>query len=100
MSVFDYKQRNNIILVTIIVLGCFLLYALSSLFSSILGAIVLFTIFRPFYLFLVEKKHWNKNAVALMIIFISLIVIVLPFLTLSFMVIGKISRMNVDALTV
>jgi len=94
MSVFDYKQRNNIILVSIIVLGCFLLYALSGLFSSILGAVVLFTIFRPFYLFLVEKKGWNKNGVALMIIFISLIVIVLPFLSLSFMVIGKISGIN------
>jgi len=100
MSVFDYKQRNNIILVTIIVLGGFLLYALSGFFSSILGAIVFFTIFRPFYLFLVEKKQWNKNAVALIIIFISLIVIILPFLALSFMVIGKISSIKFDALTI
>jgi len=94
MSIFDYKQRNNIILVSIIILGCFLLYALSGLFSSILGAIVFFTLFRPFYIFLVEKKGWNKNGVALMIIFISFMVIVLPFLTLSFMVIGKISNIN------
>jgi len=94
MSIFDYKQRNNIILVSIIVLGCFLLYALTSLFSSILGAIVLFTLFRPMYLHLVEKKQWNKTIVALLIIFISLIVIILPFLTLSFMLIGKISSIN------
>jgi len=94
MSIFSYKQRNNIILVSIIVLGCFLLYALSGLFSAILGAIVLFTIFRPGYLYLVEKKGWNKSVVALMIIFSSLIVIVIPFLTLSFMVIGKISGIN------
>ncbi|HEY9534704.1 MAG TPA: AI-2E family transporter, partial [Mucilaginibacter sp.] len=60
MSIFNYKQRNTIILVSIIVLGCFILYALSSLFSSILGAIVLFTIFRPFYLYLVEQKEWNR----------------------------------------
>jgi predicted PurR-regulated permease PerM len=100
MSIFDYKQRNNIILVSIIILGCFLLYALSGLFSSILGATVLFTIFRPLYLFLVEKKHWNKSAVALMIIFISLVVIVLPFLSLSFMVIGKISNINSNSLPI
>lgn len=99
MSIFDYKQRNNIILVSIIILGCFLLYALSGLFSSILGAIILFTLFRPFYLFLVEKKGWNKNLVALLIIFLSLIVIILPFLSLSFMVIGKISSLNLNALT-
>jgi multisubunit Na+/H+ antiporter MnhE subunit len=60
MSIFNYKQRNNIILVSIIVLGCFLLYALSELFSSILGAIVLFTIFRPFYLYMVERRNFNR----------------------------------------
>lgn len=97
MSIFNYKQRNNIILVSIIVLGCFLVYALSGLFSSILGAIVLFTIFRPVYLHFVEKKHWNKTLVTLLIIFTSLIVIVIPFLTLSFMVINKISGLSKES---
>lgn len=97
MSIFNYKQRNNIILVSIIILGCFLLYALSGLFSSILGAIVLFTIFRPLFLYLVEKKRWNKSLVALLIIFSSLIIIVIPFLTLSFMIIGKISSLSHSA---
>lgn len=100
MSIFNYKQRNTIILVGIIVLGCFILYALSNLFSSILGAIVLFTIFRPFYLYLVEKKEWNRSAAALLIIFSSLMVIVLPVIALSFMVIGKIGAINVNDLPI
>jgi len=100
MSIFNYKQRNTIILVSIIVLGCFILYALSSLFSSILGAIVLFTIFRPFYLYMVEQKEWNRPISALIIIFISLIVIVLPFTAISFMVIGKISEVNTNDLRI
>lgn len=94
MSVFSYKQRNNIILAGIVILGCFLFYALSGLFSSILGAIVLFTIFRPAYLYMVEKKHWNKSLVAILVILTSLILIVIPFLALSIMVIGKISDFN------
>jgi predicted PurR-regulated permease PerM len=94
MSIFNYKQRNTIILVSIVVLGCFILYALSGLISAILGAIVLFTIFRPFYLYMVEKKEWNRPIAALIIIFLSLTVIVLPFITLSFMVIGKIAEVN------
>ncbi|MGZ3754843.1 MAG: AI-2E family transporter [Mucilaginibacter sp.] len=100
MSIFNYKQRNNIILVSIVILGCFLLYALSSFFSSILGAIIMFTLFRPMFLFLVEKKGWNRSAVALLIIFISLIVIILPFLSLSVMVIGKISSINRNSLPI
>ncbi|MDB5157751.1 MAG: family transporter [Mucilaginibacter sp.] len=100
MSIFNYKQRNSIILVSIVVLGCFILYALSGLFSAILGAIVLFTIFRPFYLYLVDKKNWNRSLAAVSIIFISLIVIVLPFTALSFMVIGKISEINTHTLPI
>jgi predicted PurR-regulated permease PerM len=100
MSIFNYKQRNNIILVSIIVLGCFLRYALSSLFSSILGAVVLYTIFRPLFVTLVEKRNWNKTLVALLIIFSSLIVIVIPFLSLSIMVVGKISSINIKELPI
>ncbi len=94
MSIFSYKQRNTIILVAIIMLGCFLVYALSGLFSSILGAVVLYTVFRPMYLYMVEKKGWNGPVIAILIILISLIVIVIPFLLLSFMVISKISSLN------
>jgi predicted PurR-regulated permease PerM len=100
MSIFNYKQRNNIILVSIIVLGCFLLYALSELFSSILGAIVLFTIFRPFFLYMVERKKLNGTLAAMIIIFISLIVIVIPFLSLSIMVITKIASINRQSLPI
>ncbi|OKS89049.1 AI-2E family transporter [Mucilaginibacter polytrichastri] len=96
MSIFNYRQRNNIILISIVVLGCLLLYSLSSLFSAILGAIVLFTIFRPGYLYLTEKRNWSRSLAALLFIFVSLIVIVIPFLSLSFMVIGKIASIRDD----
>jgi predicted PurR-regulated permease PerM len=79
MPVFSYQQRNNIVLVSIIVLGCFLLYALSTIFTAILGAIVLYVMFRPFYLHLTEKRRWNATLSALLIILISLIAIVIPF---------------------
>ncbi|MBE9583898.1 AI-2E family transporter [Mucilaginibacter sp. JRF] len=100
MSIFSYKQRNNIILVSIIVLGCFLLYALSGLFSSILGAVVLFTIFRSTYVYLVDRRKLNGPVVAVGIIIVSLIVIVIPFLLLSFMVINKIAELNTDSFLV
>ncbi|RYY34809.1 MAG: AI-2E family transporter [Sphingobacteriaceae bacterium] len=94
MSIFNYKQRNHIVLAAIILLGCFLFYALSGLFSSILGAVVLYSIFRSGYIYLVEKKGWNGTVIAIGIIVLSLIVIVIPFLILSFMVISKISTFS------
>lgn len=97
MSIFNYKQRNNIVLGSIIILGCFLLYALSGLFDSILGAIVLYTIFRPAYLHLVEQKKWNPSLVAVLVIIVSLIVIVIPLLTISIMAVGKITSLNLQS---
>ncbi len=100
MSIFNHKQRDNIILVAIVILGCFILYALSGLFSSILGAIVLFTIFRPIYLDLVEKHRWNRSLTALVIMLTSLIVIVIPFLFMCIMIVGKISALTRDGLPI
>ena len=100
MSIFNYKQRNNVILAGIVVLGCFLLYALSGLFSSILGAIVLFTIFRPAYLYFVEKRRWNKVLVAVGIILTSLIAIVIPMMSLSIMVVNKIKDININSVDI
>ncbi|MDT3403519.1 AI-2E family transporter [Mucilaginibacter terrae] len=98
MPIFSHQQRNNIVLVSIIVLGCFLLYALSEIFSSILGAIVLYVLFRPLYLLLTEKRGWNSGLSAIVIMFTSLVVIVIPFLLLSFMVIEKIISFKTDAI--
>jgi predicted PurR-regulated permease PerM len=97
MSIFNSKQRNNIILAGIIILGCFLVYALGGLFSSILGAVVFYTIFRPVYLHLVENKGWNKTLVAILIILTSFIVIIIPMMSLSIMVVGKIGSINKDS---
>lgn len=94
MSIFTYKQRNNITLISIVLLGCLLFYALTDLFSAILGAIVLYTIFRPWYISLVEKRGWNKGVAAITLIVLSIIIVVIPFLTLCIMMIGKISGLN------
>jgi predicted PurR-regulated permease PerM len=100
MSIFNYKQRNNIILVGIVILGCFLVFALRGLTNSILGAIVLYTIFRPLYLNLTEKRNWRGSAAAMLIIFSSLIVIVIPLLSVSIMVVNKISELAASHLPI
>ncbi|MEJ5993731.1 AI-2E family transporter [Pedobacter sp. Du54] len=96
MSIFSYKQRNNINLVIIIALGCVIAYSLQGIFGSILSTLVLYTILRPAYIQLAEVKRWNKSITAILLLFISLVVIVLPFYGLSSMVISKINELNSD----
>jgi len=96
MSLFSYKQRNNINLVIIIALGCLIAYSIQGIFWSILSTLVLYTILRPSYLYLVGVKKWNRRATAILLLFTSVVLIVLPFYGLSSMVITKIDELQSD----
>lgn len=98
MSIFNYRQRNNIVLVILIVLGACILYSLRTIAGCLLSTVVMYTIFRPVYLHLTAGLQWKKMAAALSIILGSFIIIVLPFFTLSLMVIDKVSDFKQDAL--
>ncbi|WP_285010056.1 AI-2E family transporter [Pedobacter faecalis] len=96
MSLFSYKQRNNINLIIIIALGILILYSLQGIFGSILSTLVLYTILRPGFIFLAETKKMNQKVAAVLLLFVSLIVLVLPFYGLSSMVIEKIAELQND----
>ncbi|MBC7744395.1 MAG: AI-2E family transporter [Flavobacterium sp.] len=100
MSVYSYKQRNTIVLVILIILGCFILFSLRSIAGSLLSTIVLYTIFRPVYLHLTEKWKIKRWISAILIILFSFVIIVLPFLALSLMVISKITEFNQDPMRI
>lgn len=91
MSIYNTKQQRIIILILILLLGTFLAYSLKDIISAGLGAIVLYTLLRSYYIKLIEEKKWRKSLAALFIIFSSFIVLIIPFFTLSWMVIDKIS---------
>lgn len=97
MSVFNYKQRNNIVLIILIVLGCFILYSLRTIAGAVLSTVIMYTIFRPYYIYLSEKRNWNHRVAAITIILASFIIIVVPLVTLGFLVINKIKDFQQDA---
>jgi predicted PurR-regulated permease PerM len=96
MSLFTYKQRNNINLVIIIALGGLIAYSLLGISSAILGTLVLYTILRPAFMYLVIDRKVNKRVAALFLLVTSIVLIVLPFYGLSTMVITKINEMQSD----
>lgn len=96
MSLFTYKQRNNINLVIIIALGCLIAYSLEGIFGSILSTLVLYTILRPAFIWLTAAKGWNRSFSAILLLFFSVLVIIMPFYALSSMVINKIAELQND----
>lgn len=100
MSIYSYKQRNTIVLAILIILGCFILYSLRTIAGTLLSTIVLYTILVPVFSAFVNKWGMKKWIAAALIIILSLLIIVLPFLTLSLMVIDKISEFQNDPIRI
>ena len=98
MSIYSYKQRNNIVTFILVILGCSIIYSLRTIAGALLSTVVLYTILRPGFMYLAENLNWKRWISALCIIIVSLIVIVLPFFTLSVMVIEKVAEFQRDPL--
>lgn len=94
--VFSQRERNLIILLIIIVLGVILLYSMKDIYGSILGTLVMYTLFRNLNIHLVEKCKWPKSMAAAFIIVISLIIIIIPLTALCSMLYDKAVELQRD----
>jgi len=89
-SIFTPKERNIITLVLILFLGAVIAYAVRGIIGALLGTIVMYTVFRPLNIWLVERLKWRRPLAAVVIIVLSFVIIVLPFLGIGSMLTNKI----------
>ncbi|HWK56509.1 MAG TPA: AI-2E family transporter [Parapedobacter sp.] len=89
-SVFTQKERNVITLILLILLGAVIAFAVRGIIGALLGTMVMYTIFRPMNIWLVEKLKWQRPLAAVTIIVLSFLIIVLPFLGIGTMLTNKI----------
>ncbi len=89
MPIYNSSQQKNLVLGLVLLLGAFLFYSTLNIFTSLLGSIVMYTLFRPLHIYLIEKKKIRKSFSALIIIVVSFLIIIIPMLALSWMIINK-----------
>lgn len=87
---YTSDQRKYVVLGLIVILGIFLIYISNIIFDGVMGSIIFFSMFRSWQIYLTEKKGWGPSWAAFSIIVFSFIVLVLPFITLTWMVYSKI----------
>jgi predicted PurR-regulated permease PerM len=90
MSIYTIKQSKIIALTLIIIIGIFLLFSLQILFTAILAAVVIYVLFKPFYLYLSEKKKINRTVSVILVIIATIIIIIIPFASLIWMLTDKV----------
>src|SRR5690606_37746244 len=89
-SIFTLKERNTITLILLLILSAIILYAVRGIIGAILGTFVMYTLFRPVNIWLVERLRWKGPVAAVVLIVISFMIIVLPFLGIGTMLTNKI----------
>ncbi|MGK6352455.1 AI-2E family transporter [Parapedobacter sp. DT-150] len=89
-SIFSQKERNTITLVLLIILGAIIAYAVRNIIGALLGTMVMYTLFRPLNMWMVERLRWRRPIVAVIIIIGSFLIIILPFLGIGTMLTNKI----------
>ncbi len=86
-----YSHSNHYYLLGIIILcGLILVYLSRAIFDGVMGAVLFYAMFRSSYLYFTEKKNWPPVPSAILVMFISFTIIVLPFVSLSFILYKRI----------
>lgn len=88
------KMALAILIITI--LTVIIVYATLPYLNYIFGGLILFTIFRPLYHFLVKKARLRKQIAAVLVIIISIFVVLIPFYFLLSVIISEIQQLLLD----
>lgn len=89
-TIYTPKQQRVLLITSLIIIAGFIIFGLSGYASAFLGAGILYVIFRPWFTALAIKRKWNRSLVTTLLIIFALVVIIVPFLTLSLLLIGRI----------
>jgi predicted PurR-regulated permease PerM len=89
-NIYTPQQQRILLITSLIIIAGFIIYGLSGYISAFLGAGILYVVFRPWFTALAIKRNWNKSLVTTLLIVFSIVVIIMPFLTLSLLLIDRI----------
>jgi len=91
-KVIDQNRLRQVFFIALILLmGGLLFLELASFLPALLGAITLFIILDKWMFYLTEKRKWRKGWTAVLLMFLSLIVILLPLGLLVNLLSSKVS---------
>lgn len=96
-TIYTPRQQRVLLITSLLIIAGFIIYGLSGYASAFLGAGILYVVFRPWFTALALKRGWNRSLVTTLIIIFSVVVIILPFLTLSLLLIGRIQYYSQNA---
>lgn len=93
----DKQQfKRALALIALNLFGIFIVYLLRAFITPFLGALIFSVMFTPFMDKLAYQRKWSETAAAICIIVLSFFIILIPILTLSYLLYDKVSEVAND----
>ncbi|MDO7874022.1 AI-2E family transporter [Hymenobacter sp. ASUV-10] len=89
-NIYTQRQRYLLLVASLIGLAALMIFGLAKYLTAFLAAGILFVVFRPWWIALVHKRGWNRQAVTIGILVVTVVVLVIPFYALSSLLIDRI----------
>lgn len=89
-NIYSLQQRKILHIVIIVAIALIIFMGLHSYLIAIISSMILYVLFLKLYNYLTLKRKWNAPFTAILIIILSFVIIVLPFLFLSILLTNKI----------
>lgn len=84
-------------LAAIIILGGLILFTMRTFIDAFLGAVTLYVLFRPMMRKLVEVRKWPRGGAAVLILFLSFLIVLIPLIAITYMIVPKVSLFFSDS---
>ncbi len=90
INLYTRHQRSVLQIIILLVLAFFICLGLYKYFPAFIGSAILYVMFRRVYEQYVYEKGYNRYGVASLIMLVSFLIIILPFIALSLLLADKV----------
>ena len=95
-NIYSARQHHALLVACLLGLASLIMFGLGSYVTGFLGAGVLYVMFRPWFAALVHRRGYNRQAVTAGILTFALVIIILPFTTLTLLLINRVRHYAQD----
>lgn len=88
-NIYTPRQRYVLLVASLLGLAGLMLLGLAQYLTAFLAAGILFVVFRPWWVALVHKRRWNARLVTIGILLVTVVVLVIPFYSLSSLLLDR-----------
>src|SRR4051812_24522141 len=93
-DIYTPRQRHVLLIASLVALAALILLGLLPYLTAFLAAGILYVVFHPGFAALVHRRGWNRRAVTVGVLVITVVVLIIPFFALSALLLDRLRNLT------